>query len=73
MTTGKINELEDLVWVASRQRHVAAEPVAGETSTKRGGAAPAGAMRGAAAAVAEAGKGSGGGSRSKGREGQHWW
>ncbi|EEC67272.1 hypothetical protein OsI_34248 [Oryza sativa Indica Group] len=72
-------ELEDIVWVASRQWCVAAEPVAGETSTKRGraaaaratgGAAAAGATGGAAAVVAGAGKGSGGGSRSHGREGR---
>lgn len=39
------SELKDLVWVASRQRRIAAEPMAGETSTKRGGAAMARARR----------------------------
>uniref|UniRef100_A0A0E0PZM6 DUF834 domain-containing protein n=1 Tax=Oryza rufipogon TaxID=4529 RepID=A0A0E0PZM6_ORYRU len=55
--------IEDLVCVVSRQRRIAAKPAAGETSTKRGGAAVAGA-RGR--------RGGDSGGRTPGRERRRW-
>ncbi|EEE68851.1 hypothetical protein OsJ_27644 [Oryza sativa Japonica Group] len=60
-------DIEDLVCVASRQRHIVAEPPAGDTSTKRGGASVAGAREqsdgGGRLAGAREGRGGGGGSQ----------
>jgi hypothetical protein len=55
--------IEDLVCVVSRQRRIAAKPAAGETSTKRGGAAVAG---------ARGGRGGNSGGRTPGRERRRW-
>uniref|UniRef100_I1QL18 Uncharacterized protein n=1 Tax=Oryza glaberrima TaxID=4538 RepID=I1QL18_ORYGL len=69
-------DIEDLVCVASRQRHIVAKPPAGDTSTKRGGASVAGAREqsdgGGRLAGAREGRGGGGGSRIWGTERRRW-
>uniref|UniRef100_A0A0D3FGS8 Uncharacterized protein n=1 Tax=Oryza barthii TaxID=65489 RepID=A0A0D3FGS8_9ORYZ len=58
-------DVEDLVYVASRPRELAARDI----STKRGGASVAGARNGVTSVVgARRGRGGGGGSRIRGRE-----